>query len=291
LVSGGEYARYSFHHAKYAVIDDRALVTTENWKPAGTGGRASRGWGVLLHDRVVAAELAAVFEADTGWRDTIPWTRYRSTVDAVAAAPASDSYRSVFAPRRVSVDAAQVLLAPDNAEQELLALLRSADESIRIQQVSIGGLQQPLLAATLAAARRGVRVEIQLSTAWYVAEENRQLATRLRSIAATDGLALTVALVEPRSRFEKVHTKGVVVDDRHVVLGSLNWNNHSLRENREVVLVLSGEEIAAYYDRVLTADRRGGAWRLPVGVAVLLLVVGCAAVLFVARQITWRRTQ
>ncbi|MFB6085148.1 MAG: phospholipase D-like domain-containing protein, partial [Halorientalis sp.] len=36
----GEPARYAFHHAKYAVVDGRALVTTENWKPAGTGGHS-----------------------------------------------------------------------------------------------------------------------------------------------------------------------------------------------------------------------------------------------------------
>ncbi|WP_227376518.1 phospholipase D-like domain-containing protein [Haladaptatus halobius] len=32
-VIGGERARYAFHHAKYTVVDDRAMVLTENWKP------------------------------------------------------------------------------------------------------------------------------------------------------------------------------------------------------------------------------------------------------------------
>ncbi|MFB6163605.1 MAG: phospholipase D-like domain-containing protein, partial [Haloarculaceae archaeon] len=30
-VLGGPRARYDYHHAKYAVVDDRALVLTENW--------------------------------------------------------------------------------------------------------------------------------------------------------------------------------------------------------------------------------------------------------------------
>jgi phosphatidylserine/phosphatidylglycerophosphate/cardiolipin synthase-like enzyme len=288
LVLGGEHARYAFHHAKYAVIDDRALVTTENWKPSGTGGRASRGWGVVLRAQRTADELAALFAADTGWRDTIPWTRYRETVDPVEAAPATETYRSAFDPTRVSVESARLLVTPDNAEGELRALFASATQSIRIQQVSIGGLDHPLLHATLAAARRGVTVEIQLSTAWYVEAENRKLATRLRSLAADEGLALSVTLVEPRSRFEKVHTKGVVVDDRHVVLGSINWNNHSLRDNREVALVLTGEEVAAYYSRVLTADRRGGVWRLPVGLCLVLVGVVVAVGWSVTRRVTWQ---
>jgi phosphatidylserine/phosphatidylglycerophosphate/cardiolipin synthase-like enzyme len=290
LVLGGESARYSFHHAKYAVVDERALVTTENWKPAGTGGKASRGWGVVVHDPKTADELAALFDADTSWRDAIPWSRYRETVDPVTGSPANDTYRTAFAPKRVPIESAKVLVTPDNAERELLGLLRSAKESIRIQQVSIGGLEQPLLNATLEAARRGVTVEIQLSTAWYVEEENRKLATRLRSIAGSEGLALTVELVDPRSRFEKIHTKGVLVDDRHVVVGSINWNNHSLRENREVAVVLTGEEIAAYYDRVLTADRRGGVWRLPVGLVVLFLLFSTGAAFGLWRRLTWRST-
>ncbi|WP_458204964.1 phospholipase D-like domain-containing protein [Haladaptatus sp. NG-SE-30] len=63
-VIGGERARYAFHHAKYAVVDDRAMVLTENWKPAGTGGHASRGWGVVVTGNETATELTEVFEAD-----------------------------------------------------------------------------------------------------------------------------------------------------------------------------------------------------------------------------------
>jgi phosphatidylserine/phosphatidylglycerophosphate/cardiolipin synthase-like enzyme len=57
----GPLPRYEFHHAKYAVVDDRALVLTENWKPAGTGGNGSRGWGVRSRDPETAAALAATF--------------------------------------------------------------------------------------------------------------------------------------------------------------------------------------------------------------------------------------
>jgi len=287
-VLGGDHARYSYHHAKYAVADDRALVTTENWKPSGTGGNGNRGWGVVLHDAATADELAELFAADRGWRDAIPWEEYRRGTKTVSAEPASESYRPVFEPERVPVQSARVLVTPDNAEAELHTLLRSATDSIRIQQVSVGGLATPLLNATLSAARRGVRVELQLSSAWYVEAENRKLAARLRELAASEGLDLTVELVEPRSRFEKVHTKGVVVDDRHVIVGSINWNNHSLRENREVAVVLTGEEIAAYYDRVLTADRRGGAWRLPVGIGLALAGVVVLTTVLVSRLLTWR---
>ncbi|WP_254830464.1 hypothetical protein [Haloglomus salinum] len=48
------------------------------------------------------------------------------------------------------------------------------------------------------------------------------------------------------------------------------WNNHSVRENREVALALRSEGAARYFGRVFRADWRGGAWRLPVGLLVAL---------------------
>ena len=65
----GEVERFRFHHPKYAVADDRAVVLTENWKPSGTGGRSNRGWGVVAEpsaragatDGTVADDLAALF--------------------------------------------------------------------------------------------------------------------------------------------------------------------------------------------------------------------------------------
>lgn len=76
-VLGGDRARYAYHHAKYAVVDNKALVMTENWKPSGVGGRSNRGWGVVVRDSVIADRLAEVFASDTGWRDTMSWQEFR----------------------------------------------------------------------------------------------------------------------------------------------------------------------------------------------------------------------
>ncbi|WP_089825660.1 phospholipase D-like domain-containing protein [Halogranum amylolyticum] len=52
---------------------------------------------------------------------------------------------------------------------------------------------------------------------------------------------------------------------------SINWNNNSVRENREVAVVLEGEDPASYYREVFVADWRGGGGggRLPVGVVAV----------------------
>ena len=281
-VLGGERARYEFHHAKYAVVDDSALVATENWKHAGLGGNGSRGWGVITDQPRVVRGLAETFRADAGWRDARPWTAYSAGETFESAPAANATYPTQFRPETVPVEETHLLVAPDNAEARILDILGNATESIDIEQVSLGGRQQPFVQASLAAARRGVDVRILLSGAWYAEEENRRLVAWLNERAAREGLPLEARLAKPRGDFEKIHAKGVVVDGDQAVLGSLNWNNNSARDNREVVLVLDGEAVGAYYGRVFDAD-----WPvpppLPASVAVAVVLAALLAVRVGAR--------
>ena len=285
-VLDGDRARHRFHHAKYAVADDRALVMTENWNPSGTGGRSSRGWGTVVHSPDLADYLVEVFEADTGWHDTVPWEQFRANRSFRSSEEATGSFRTVFEPETVPADSARLLVAPDNAERETVAKLHTAEESILVKQVGIGGPEQPFLEATIEAARRGVEVKILLSSAWYVRDDNRELAHWLNELADEEGLDLEARLAEPRGRYEKIHAKGVVIDEERVLVGSVNWNNHSIRENREVVVSLEGEEVGTYYAELFVADWRGGLWEVPVGVPVAVLVVGGLAG-FAARRVEW----
>jgi len=291
-VIGGSYARYDFHHPKYAVVDDRALVMTENWKPAGTGGRASRGWGVVVADSRTADGLARIFRADADWRDTTSWREFRRDRTFTAEDPVNGTYPTEFAPRSMDVDETTLLAAPDNAEGEIVRRLDEADESISVLQVSIGSRDQPFLRAALRAARRGVDVRILLSSAWYSEEDNEALVAWLRGRARAEDLPLDARVADPGNRFEKVHAKGVIVDRETVVVGSINWNNNSVRENREIALVLDGNEVGAYYGRVFDADWEGGDAStdfggesdLPIGLVAAVLGVLVLCVL-VARRI------
>lgn len=281
---GGDRVRYRYHHAKYAVVDDRALVTTENWKPAGVGGNGSRGWGVVTAQSQVVEGLAETFRADASWQDARPWAEVRERRAFTDAEVASDSYPSRFEAARVPVEGARLLVAPDNAEAEIRTVIGSAEESLAIQQVTLGSLSQPFVRETLSAARRGVRVRVLLSGAWYVREDNERLVAWLNDRADSEGLPLTARVADPGDRFEKIHAKGAIVDGERTILGSLNWNNNSARKNREVVLVLEGSEVGAYYLEVFDADWSGTSPDVPLGMIAVLVVVVLAAFL-VARTI------
>nr|WP_318247900.1 phospholipase D-like domain-containing protein [Saliphagus infecundisoli] len=148
-----------------------------------------------------------------------------------------------------------------------------------MKQVSIGDREFPPLEAAIDAAERGVEVRILLDSTWYVEEENRALADRLA--AESEEFPLEIRLVESEG-FEKIHAKGVVIDRETAVVGSANWNNASLRENREVALALHGDGIGSYYAEVFEDDWGGDdTWPLPVGLLdaiALALVVAVGAV-------------
>ncbi|WP_276272439.1 phospholipase D-like domain-containing protein [Haloarcula litorea] len=276
----GPYARYRYHHAKYAVADDRAVVLTENWKPAGVGGNSSRGWGVATGQSRVVDGLAGTFRADAGWRDAVPWSTFRRGRRFERGGRADATYPERFDPETVPVERTDLLVTPDNAQRALVGELDAAEASIAVVQPTVGDWDGPLLRALRRAADRGVETRLLLSSAWYVREENRRTVERFTAWADRTGAPLSAKLAAPGGRYAKIHAKGAVVDDR-VVVGSLNWNEAAATRNREVLLVLHGDEAAAYFRRVFDADWRGGRPRLPLGlgaaVAGVLAVAGLAA--------------
>jgi len=277
----GSRARYRYHHAKYAVADGRAVVLTENWKPAGTGGNSSCGWGVVTSQRRVVDGLHQTFRSDAGWQDSVRWGEYRRGRQFEQGEPATGSYPKEFEAESVSVQRTDLLVTPDNAQGELVATIGDADDSIDVIQPTVGDWESPLLRALRRAASRGVEVRLLLSDAWYVREENTQTAQRFQEWADRNDAPLTAKVADPDGRYEKVHAKGAVIDDERVVVGSLNWNEAAATSNREVVLVLHGRDAADYFGAVFDADWDAGGFDTPVGVigalVGLLVVAGLAA--------------
>lgn len=273
--------RYAYHHPKYAVVDDRALVLTENWKPAGTGGQSSRGWGVRVASNRTAEALATVFAHDADGPDTRLWSVFHRSRTFEPMPPANGSYPSKLPPEQLRVGNVTVLTAPGNAESTLVGYIDDADERVDVVQPTLGRQGNAMVEATLRAARRGVEVRILLSGAWYVAEENEALVSWLEDWADRTGAPLSVKLAEPGGRYEKIHAKGVLVDNELAVVGSLNWNRHSAQENREVALALHGPEPVAFYRRAFEADWSGSGggqrWLFIAGAAAAVIVAGVVA--------------
>ncbi|CCQ36058.1 phospholipase D domain protein [Natronomonas moolapensis 8.8.11] len=279
----GPHLRYRHHHPKYAVVDDRALVLTENFKPAGTGGASSRGWGVVLEDASAADALASVHRADWTWRAATPWREYRRGRDFVDGEPALGSFGTRHEPKRIDVDSATVLVTPDNAGTALHSRIEAAEDRLLIQQVRIDSRENDLLRAALRAAERGVRVRIHLGGSWYVEEDNAALVAWLNRRAEREGWDLEAVVDDPDpDGYGKIHTKGVIVDDTAVV-GSLNWVESATTENREVLVALESAGAADYYASVFRSDWSGGSRPIPGGLLAAAAVAGSGGLLALRR--------
>lgn len=90
------------------------------------------------------------------------------------------------------------------------------------------------------------------------------------------------ARVDDAERYEKSHTKGVIIDETAVV-GSLNWGQSAQSSNREVLLALEGSEAAGYYAAVFEDDWQGDDRALPVGLPAAVAVGGAGALLLARR--------
>ncbi|TQQ80979.1 phospholipase [Halonotius terrestris] len=298
-VMTGEAARFRYHHAKYAVADDTAVVLTENWKPAGTGGADSRGWGLTADSAATADELAAVFEHDTTWKDTPKWESVRGEIETIEADAAPDSYPQRHPPLSTAADELTVLAAPDNAESELVGLINNTDEELLVIQPAIGDRDYRLLRAAIRTADRGVEVRILLSGSWYAEEENTALAEALRDRATDDDVPLSVRVADDTDRFGKIHAKGIVADDTAVV-GSLNWNDNSAENNRELAVAVTDPAVADYYRDVFVADWKASSGDgsgfsilpngdLPAGLVVVAVAVISGTALLAHRRLEFER--
>ena len=286
---GGHDDRYRYHHPKYLIADDRAVVLTENFKPAGTGGMDSRGWGLVIEDSGFADALAAIHAHDVNGTDVAAFGAVRRSLTVTDAPVAAGSYpRGDPPPPTPEVDLT-LATAPTAADPVLLTALADADRSIRVigPRLPADGRHFRVLVDR---ARAGVTVRVLLSNAWYDADRNAATVAAAERLNAS-GVPITVRIAAPAGRFGKVHAKGAVIDDRQVVLGSVNWNDGAPTRNRELLVRVDDPRVAAWFAAVYDADwRTSGTIGGPLTSAQQLQLGAASALVAVAALWRLRRT-
>jgi cardiolipin synthase A/B len=293
---GDQKAPYRFDHAKYAVIDGKgAILTSENFKSSGfppTGMRGNRGWGVYLEDTPLSQYFEAVYLSDISGISTVPIAGTPGALES----PVSVPYTVEFSPRRFSDTTVTPVIAPDTSYL-ILDLLNNAQETIDIEQAYITNESaftlNPYLGAAINASRRGVHVRVLLDAYWYNVEDekdNDEMVALINRIAATEGIPLEGRCADLESNnLEKIHNKGAIVDNRSVLVSSINWNSNSPNFNREAGVIIEDTAVAGYFKDVFDDDwqpiRPQGARNLDYLKITLLIAVILGIVVIYA----WRR--
>jgi cardiolipin synthase len=291
------HARYRYNHAKYLVIDgERLFISTENFGVHGyppPGYRGNRGWGALIEDPGVAGYFRDVFSADIHGGDVVPY----APASRQTSIPSLYPYQVQFPSLQVTGVRVTPILSPDTS-REVLSLLARAGERIEIEQASIrntsGDQLDPFLSAAVNASRRKVAVRILLDGSRYNDEgpaDNNEMVDLVNALARREGLPISARIMDPvPANLEAIHTKGVVVDGRFVLISSINWNGNSPNFNREAGVILENPALGGYFSSVFEEDwNRAGAGTGPVGpdplkLAVAGLVVVILLLLFLRRR-------
>ncbi|MEA1944570.1 MAG: phospholipase D-like domain-containing protein [Euryarchaeota archaeon] len=292
---------YRLNHAKYALIDgDTTILGSENWNSGGyppDGFSGNRGWGIIIRDRDIFSDLSSVFEHD--WErgteigmDDLPQESGRNSQDE-----SEDRIRyRIFDAKDINGDfTASVIIAPDNSlhYETLVGMINSAEKTIYIEQAYIKrdweGYENPYLQAAKSAAMRGVEVKILIDSMWYNTnkeDDNDELCRDLNYLASQENLNLEARLVK-RDGISKIHNKGVIVDERKVLISSINWNKHSPTYNREAGIIIENPDLAAYYTDAFLYDwgmERGSSTSTTVVLLIATVVVLLASAIYLASR-------
>ncbi len=153
------------------------------------------------------------------------------------------------------------VIAPDTSSQ-IIGMINSADKSIEIEQAYITNdttsRLNPYLSAAINASRRGVQVRVLLDSYWYNIEDekdNDEMVEIINRIGKSENIPLEarcadLALID----VDKIHNKGVIVDNQRVLVSSINWNSVSPNFNREAGVIIDHPGVARYFLEVFEDD-------------------------------------
>jgi phosphatidylserine/phosphatidylglycerophosphate/cardiolipin synthase-like enzyme len=230
--------RFRFLHAKYAIADNRSiLITTENFDYTGIPVDSSfgnRGWGAIIDDSEFTSYYLKVFFDDLRYGEAINWSGNFSPIDYPIP---RGKYNPRFESREHQGNFLVVpVIAPENAVARITELLKSANESVYIEQAYIykywgsrkeGSVETTpnlFLEEAIDAARRGCEVKILLDSTWYNVERedpvsNYYTAEYVNEIARREKLNLEARLADfQKTKLLKMHTKGVIIDKKVVFI-------------------------------------------------------------------------
>ena len=129
-----------------------------------------------------------------------------------------------------------LVVLPDDTAEPFLAAIGAARKSLRIKMFLFS--DPALLAAVIAAHKRGVRVRVMLNPARRSGEEENAATRRALEKAGVD-------VNDSNPAFDLTHEKSMVVDDEVGFVKSLNWETRNLTETRDyAVITRVPEEVA-----------------------------------------------
>ena len=206
-------------HAKFAIVDGKELLV-------GSGNLMRAGIGSNTDDR---------FDYRDFWVED---GRPKSVAEAQAIFDADWQRKSTS-----GTDLANLVATPDNAADEVSALIDSAKKRLYVYNQSI--TSSDVIARLVAAKKRGVDVRVLLGyqPIPHAPPPNQDALDQLRKAGATAAFL----------KRHYLHGKAIVADDK-VFIGSQNFTGGGLGKNRELGLIVADSKVVATVVATFQAD-------------------------------------
>ena len=159
------------------------------------------------------------------------------------------------------------VLSPDNYMDVVPDFLRSARESIIIEQQYIKSSQKEV--SKLLGAIKDVMSENNVDVKIILGKifSNKDIPKEkknLENLRSKYGLKLgtNVRYIDTK-RFVHCHNKLIVIDEKKALVSSQNWSDSAVSKNREAGLILEHSGIAKYYAAIFSSDWETALKKLP----------------------------
>ena len=132
------------------------------------------------------------------------------------------------------------VFSPSDSE-ELFDLIRNARYEIKLEVYEFS--YKPLADALIEARRHNVSVKVILEPSVY---QNSYMFNYLLN----NGIDVSWS----PTKFHNTHSKFMIVDDKVVFVGSMNWSESSLKSNREASVIIYSKEVSSKFERIFGMD-------------------------------------
>jgi cardiolipin synthase A/B len=122
----------------------------------------------------------------------------------------------------------ELLVFPEVTAKPLLAGIEGAQKTLRIKMFVLS--DPPLIAALIAAKKRGINVRVMLNPARRSGETENEESRRQLVEAG-------VSVLDSNPAFDLTHEKSMVVDETQAFVMSLNWQTRNVSETRDYAIV------------------------------------------------------
>lgn len=252
----GNYERYSYFHNKYAIIDEKSvIITSENWtvNNLSDSDYANRGWGALIESSDYANYMKNVWINDRndtlgdvyGLKEYFPELKsYQGDLNYESPdyTYTLNGYASSVTP----------VLSPDNSYTALKSLMDNAETRIYSEQLSLSNEYWKEDSGPISwmnsAASRGVDSRFILDSSMTDTSEIVNYINTTKSVRA--------CTIDGGKGFNTTHNKGILVDNDVTWVGSVNWTETSLKNNRETAVIIYSESVNSFFSEYFDTDWR-----------------------------------